>query len=33
MNENKIQAGVKLLESDFGGRNIPLEEKHELLRR
>lgn len=33
MDEKKIQVGVKLLENDFGGKAIPIEEKHELLRK
>ena len=33
MDETKIKAGVKLLENDFGGKAIPIEEKHELLRK
>ena len=33
MDETKIKAGVKLLENDFGGKSIAIEEKYELLRK
>ena len=33
MDQKKIQVGVKLLENDFGGRVIPIEDKHNMLRK